>query len=136
MNKYIFLLFIITISFNAKVQGNLQFNQVLTFTGSIGGYGSGAFTSTAQTVPSGKVWKIEHIGGTANTLSGIDGSWGLSINSGKILIFNGEINQISSNHTIWLKENDVVQYYAVGGISNNFNNWSYVISLIEFNIIP
>lgn len=87
MYKYIFFLFIVVISFNAKVQGNLQFNQVLTFTGSVGGFGSGAFTSPAQTVPLGKVWKIEHIGGTPNTLNPTArGDYGLSINSGKTLI--------------------------------------------------
>lgn len=135
--KILLLSMLIFLSSQLFSQGNLQFNQVLTFTGSVGGFGSGAFTSPAQTVPLGKVWKIEHIGGTPNTLNTTArGDYGLSINTGKTLIYNGTINQVSSNNIIWLKQNDVVQFYALGGISNATNNWSYVISLIEFNIIP
>jgi tRNA A58 N-methylase Trm61 len=53
------LLYILIVLFvdTLSAQGNLQFNQVVTYTGT--GSGSFSYTSPTWTVPAGKVWKIE-----------------------------------------------------------------------------
>jgi hypothetical protein len=54
----IFLLFFLALNTKLGAQGNLQFNKVKTLTGTIPGQTS----LNLDTVPAGKVWKIESIG--------------------------------------------------------------------------
>ena len=105
-----------------KAQGNLQFNQVITYSLTSG-------TPQAFTVPAGKAWKVETAG---ISLSG----------SSAIYLRNGAGTQISclvQNNSsgypyyntvfpLWLNENFQGQFYAAGCTG--------IISIIEFNIVP
>ena len=98
-------------------QGNLQFNRVRTFTGL--GY------SIFDTVPQGKVWKVESTG-----ISG--GTTNQGMNTGYLTINGVPYSNFSNagvviKETIWLKAGDYLGW--TGG------NWSYVVSLIEFNMV-
>ena len=120
-------------------QGNLQFSQVLTLTGGISAGPGITTTSSTQTVPAGKVWKIESLGGgsigTTNTsYLGIIINNGLSIfkQMGNTNTGTGFSNNICP---IWLRAGDNVsiQHFNSSGLTVST---SYVISVIEFNIIP
>ena len=115
-------------------QGNLQFNQVVTHTGS--GSGSYSYVSPTWTVPAGKVWKVEsaspNLGNAAltraiNVNSGVDwGSYRLT-SSGQDLSV--------SPFPIWLMAGDQVQLEASGNCCYA-TSFSYAISVVEFNIVP
>ena len=110
MYKYIFFLFIVVISFNAKVQGNLQFNQVSIFDV----YSSNRL-NIAHIVPAGKVCKIEAV--TSSTAS----DW---------IYLNGITHSNSPSSTpFWLPS-------AFTDIFTSTNSASGKISIIEFNNIP
>ena len=109
-----------------KAQYNLQFNQVITLNGTP----NPCINSVVDTVPQGKVWKIE--------------SW---TNNNEVWIFfnNTQFNNhflvsnsdglvVSSNlNPIWLKGGDVISVY----ISNQFcQTRPYFFSIIEFNLTP
>ncbi len=123
--KKIFTLALLLFSMASYAQGNLQFNQVRTFTGNANAY------KVLDTVPTGKIWKIESTG-----FSGKDNSF-LNINNIRYVnfynYFNITYNLISQSQsstsikeTIWLKSGDVL----------GWENGSYIITLIEYNIIP
>lgn len=134
--------------FSSSAQGNLQFNQVLTFTGYITGSCQGPYcnvtaSSPIWVVPQNKVWKIEYKSRTdggagfrffLNAVSFVDlfdraantASWGYS----SIAV---------DNAPLWLKANDEIHFQA----SDNGNQWGgvtlnrpYIISIIEYNIVP
>lgn len=88
-------------------QGNLQFNQVLTFGGTL----CASCSQPIGTVPAGKVWKIESKGGaTINTVNGVSVTQSIS-------------------YPFWLKAGDILGHYT-GSAQDSF------ISIIEFNIVP
>jgi hypothetical protein len=147
MKKISMLTSIILFSFSlVSAQGNLQFNQVLTFTGYMTSSCPQAYcTATASSpiwvVPQNKVWKIEYKsrtdGGGArfylNAVSMVDlwdritsgGSWGFT-------------STAVDNAPLWLKANDEIHFQASapgnnGGASVNH---PYIISIIEYNIVP
>jgi hypothetical protein len=96
-------LFFLAIS---NAQGNLQFNQVLTYGGTL----CASCNQPIGTVPAGKVWKVESKGGsTVPTVNG---------------------NPVTSNsYPFWLKAGDVIGHYT-----GSAQGW--FISIIEFNIVP
>lgn len=111
-------------------QGNLQFNQVLSYsqlytTNTIGSTYS--YSSQIYEVPVGKVWKIEKFLMKNNNSS-----------AGPYLKVNNAF-QISPTEfnpgPAWFKEGDQIQAVTstIGGSS--FTG-GYFISIIEFNIIP
>lgn len=90
-------------------QGNLQFNQVLTY----GGILCASCNNPIGSVPVGKVWKIESQMGSTH----------LNIN-------NINFNTFTPQVPIWLKAGDVV-------IMNGFSSTqSWFLSIIEFNLVP
>jgi hypothetical protein len=89
-------------------QGNLQFNQVLTFSGTL----CASCNQPVGTVPAGKVWKIEFK----------EGGGLLNVNG-----MNLSLNQLPC----WLKNGDIV---ALNG--NNSSTQYIFVSIIEFNIVP
>lgn len=112
MIKYFFFLLMVVIFFNSNAQGNLQFNQVLTYQGN-------SLSSPIWTVPSGKVWKIE---------SAIPFN---NLGTSQFLVNNFTVLQNNSNiQPIWLKSGDNCRFTLTSTFS------SYSISIIEFNIIP
>ena len=115
-------------------QGNLQFNQVVTYTGT--GSGSFSYTSPTWTVPAGKVWKIESASPSLansavtrkiNVEAG--GGWGT-------FALTTASNETTINpFPIWLKAGDQVQLQASGNCCST-TTFYYAISIIEFNIVP
>ena len=110
-------------------QGNLQFNQVITYSqlstttlsGSIHSYSSQIYT-----VPVGKVWKIEKF---------------LMRNNGSVSTFLKVNNAFQISPTeinpgpVWVKEGDQIQAVTSTTGGGNFTG-GFFISIIEFNIIP
>lgn len=127
--KKILTIAILLFSMASYAQGNLQFNQVLTYTGNVAGSSNGPASSPIlYTVPSGKVCKIEAMG----ICGGASGIY-LNINSidyiNQITIGCGSGSTI--HETIWLKAGDIIKYTNNNGISK-----SYILSMIEYNIVP
>lgn len=127
MRTFFFLFaFLILGSFNA--QGNLQFNQVVTLTGTI-------TTSpvVVGTVPVGKVWKIEH---SASERNGYAANISFVCNNvASYPYFGGTGNPPIQGHVkgpIWLKSGDYIQL-----INSSVSYPShYFFSIVEFNVIP
>jgi hypothetical protein len=124
MKKIIFvLLCFILASTTSRAQGNLQFNQVITYTGSIQWSAQpwqGFLVNGPQwTVPSGKVWKIEHkkktpfqnLGFYLNGISVMD----IYLSPGA----NGPNGFSVDNSILWLKENDIINFAATGNVDGN-----------------
>lgn len=137
MKNVLFILFVIVRVFT-YAQGNLEFNQVLTHSGGVlvGQFGIKSY-SPIQTVPAGKVWKIEWIGasfvsnGTNPSLS--FATWGITINTQDVALSTN--NAVTSlNAPIWLKAGDNLSFVSGGnGIAGSVK---YVFSIIEFNVGP
>lgn len=114
-------------------QGNLQFNQVKTITGSIASQTVGQNNSTVLTVPANKVWKVEKII-TSSAPYVPNGNYfatlmGLKINGLECNYFYSGEKQ--AEVPIWLKAGDTFSLVLSSG-----SNINYCISLIEFNIVP
>ncbi len=111
--KHIVIFFLTMLSIGGlEAQGNLQFNQALLFNG-----------TTLNTVPAGKVWKIEHQAQSyTSSGSGIQSS--LIIN-GVNWYLNGTSGSLPSG-PIWLPGGATV---AGWGQYTNYN-------IVEFNIVP
>ena len=111
--KHIVFFFLTMLSIGGlEAQGNLQFNQALLFSG-----------TTLNTVPVGKVWKIEHQA-QSYTSSGIGIQSSLIIN-GVNWYLNGTSGSLPSG-AIWLPGGTTE---AGWGQYTNYN-------IIEFNLVP
>ena len=126
---FFFGAFFLGISANSFGQGNLQFNQVITYQGVIdlgGPCYCGAF-SPEWVVPAGKIWKIESISSPTATVT----TCGVGS-----LMRNG-FSLRESSGTIYAKSGDVLKFYYYNTTAcNPFGAYTYSISIIEFNIIP
>ena len=116
--KYIFSFLLMMALSNMNAQ-NLQFSQVLTFTGRIENY-SIYQASTIWTVPEGKVWKVE--------LYSLDF---LHINDNLISNRNNEVGNSVNQGVLWLKAGDTVQYKS----PYTLTDYKYILSIIEFTIV-
>ena len=96
-------------------QGNLQFNQVYSYSGFLNGGG----VSPVWTVPAGKVWKVDFF--TTDWI---------------VLNNNRGSNTNNNGGALWLRPGDLIYYsgpaynICCGGTTN------YLISIIEFNVVP
>ena len=129
MRKIFFSSFLMLISLFVKAQGNLQFNRVITYSGTL----NGGTNSDTWTVPIGKVWKIESLPnpGTIFTNGGT-GNMAFNINGVAVIYLNTANNPGQINLPIWLKENDNIRFsYTVASSSSFYNHY---ISIIEFNL--
>jgi hypothetical protein len=119
MKTFLFVLVLFFLgSYNA--QGNLQFNQVITY--NIGGIANN-YDNVNFTVPVGKVWKIESaVNWTGNALmlypNGVM-SYGITLASSSKTV---------SDFPIWLNA-------GYNGLFSIYQNRA-LISIIEFNIVP
>jgi len=156
MKKQILILALLIISLTSFSQGNLQFNQVLTFSRTINttnyistSYNNGAtyayvtFTDTTLTVPTGKIWKVEKMDGnlTISNPNGYNGG-GATNGIGSLMINNAHKISVSQAYgVIWLKAGDIINMVvtnAGGGYSgsNNFTaTYTNFLSILEFNIV-
>lgn len=125
-NSLLLLFFLLCGAASTNAQGNLQFNNAILI------------SSTLQTVPAGKVWKIESY--TPTSVYGIHGGIPATHN----IVINGDIkivgmsaglnyNYNSGSHSavlhsfpIWLPAGSTVIVGA--GISS--------LSVLEFNLVP
>jgi hypothetical protein len=117
----LFLLF----SWSIHSQGNLQFNQVISSTGSTSNStpGFSTYNSIAYTVPNGKVWKLEYVFGATN-------GWYITVNNNVIYYTNTTGQSLERTSPIWLKAGDVLRFSAL------YSANSFYFSGIEFNVIP
>jgi hypothetical protein len=129
MRKIFISSFLILISLFVKAQGNLQFNRVITYSGTL----NGGTSSDIWTVPTGKVWKIESLPNPGVLVTtGSNALMALNINGVASITFNNSNYPTQINLPIWLKENDNIKFsHAAGSIGYYFN---YYISIIEFNL--
>jgi len=112
--RLLFLLFI-AFTLGLEAQGDLQFNQVLTFSGN-------TTESNIYTVPAGKVAKI------TKAIERFESNYYSRIT------FNGVMTYNNANESdlagMWLKEGDVM------GSLIGSSNYYWVLSIIEYNIVP
>ncbi len=109
--KHIIALLFAFACYQADAQ-NLQFSQVITYSGQVLPAGSGfpgGYSSPLWTVPEGKVWKIESYS--------------------TYLWLNGYNVNPTNNGIVWLKAGDQVGFYT-GGVYSHI----YFISMIEFSV--
>jgi hypothetical protein len=126
MKKIILILVLIMAKNELKAQYNLQFNQVITLNGTP----NPCINSVVDTVPQGKVWKIESW--TNNNEVGIFFN-NTQFNNHFSLSNGGGIAVSSNLNPIWLKGGDVISVH----ISNQFCiPRPYFFSIIEFNLTP
>lgn len=128
--KNIYLFLFLFFAFKLNAQGNLQFNQVITLNGTP----SPCALVIIDTVPIGKIWKIESWTNSNEVNIYFNNSqynnhflavWGNS---------NGTQMQLSTNfNPIWLKAGDIISVM----ISNQFCVAKpYFFSILEFNVVP
>ncbi len=130
--KKIFLITIVSLfTITTKAQGNLQFNQVLTYTGALPFQAS----SPDFTCPAGKVWKVQgfsYVGSGSTiwlTLNGVTVSNGFIFSS----VSNYPSNIPLFENQLWTKAGDNLKFNT----SNSGNGTSeYWISIMEYNIVP
>ena len=141
--KILILSFFLVLCSLLYSQGNLQFNQVLTISGNTTMSSNYVKVfSPIQTVPLGKVWKIEFVGSSSFTSvePTYPGSkWGISVNTRDIVLFFGYGDYESPySMPIWLKAGDQLRFYSTTSSWSTGNNvtTNYVFSILEFNIIP
>jgi hypothetical protein len=143
MKNFFLIIALSTLTLLSKAQGNLQFNQVLTYNGNLTANNT-TVSSPTYTCPAGKVWKIESKTRAPKFMSYAGSSYGIltcylnSTSLTDLYYSNGEVGgfaQMIDNAPIWLKAGDNI-YFA-------YNNWqtsnyttSYYLSIIEYNIVP
>jgi len=136
ISRVLTLLIVMVLSqYHSYAQGNLQFNQVLTFTGYMTGSCSGNYcTATASSpiwvVPQNKVWKIEYKSRTDG------GHTRFYLNA--VSMVDIWTSTAVDNAPLWLKANDEIYFQAsatAGGGGTSVNH-PYIISIIEYNIVP
>lgn len=122
MNIKIFIILLFSFSTYSFSQSNLQFNNVITRTGTLSGpYGETAVSQTF-TVPTGKVWKLERYRRDVLYVNGINIKDSYTFSGGGIAI---------DNAPLWLNEGDSF-YFVLGGPPRSWSdNWYF--SLLEFN---
>jgi hypothetical protein len=136
--KKIFTILFVCFAFQSMAQGNLQFNQVLTFNGTIN---NSQPLGATYSVPANKVWKIKHL--TEMPLFYISSNGYFNLYHGLMVNVNGSWFQSPSTlKETFLKTGDTIKigYYNQDTKSNQFSNvnfsFDYLISIVEFNIIP
>jgi hypothetical protein len=131
--KNILLILAIAFSSASFGQGNLQFNQVITETGNVSQFGNGWVNSgTIMTVPAGKVWKIENVVGNYSSTSVY--KYGIVVNGTRVVVENS--NGQRTEGPIWLKAGDNLLFTFFNNYGATLNTCDYLMSIIEFNVVP
>ena len=114
--KHLFTFLLVAISATCFAQGNLQFNEIVSFSGTT----NGTQTIQLDTVAVDKVIKVTSLNSTSTYVQ-------IMINN---LTHGYGSSQTNVRLPIWLKEGDML------GIQSTWNgNYDYHISGIEFNIV-
>lgn len=128
--KFWSLVFAIVLPLGAWAQGNLQFNQVIM----VG--------TQQQTVPSGKVWKVNSFLQTVTTYSGNNNSTSCSSTSWHSpFIMNGDryyafSGLTTGSGTLFMGVGNHFPFWAPAGTTFQTVCSGDVLSIIEFNIVP
>jgi hypothetical protein len=121
MKNLLFLAFIFLMG-AFKAQGNLQFNQVLLL--------SASANNTAQwTVPAGKTWKIESMGGWSACVYVYLNNQ-LAFEHNGPVVSSGGFYRNSESTPIWLPAGTTLGH---NGCVSSAYRW---FSILEFNIVP
>lgn len=138
MKKHLFFLLIFIAPLVSKSQVNLQLNRVITYAGTL--------TSTQEvfldTVPVGKVWKIEAIGPSGfNSDKDFQSSNTFTINGKSYCNINfppytsgTSQNPVTIKEVIWLKSGDFIGYKNNSRIQFCLCPIDYFVSILEFNL--
>lgn len=128
--KTLLFLFSFFLTYLLFSQGNLQFNNVYTYSGIVNltpgitttcpNPVSYSYVSPTFTVPAGKIWKIERLYYTGNIFF-VNGCL-----TGTSAGFNGNTYDVP----IWLKGGETLVF------ATNTLTHQYSINIVEFNIIP
>jgi hypothetical protein len=102
-------------------QGNLQFNQVITYTGTFQG------SLSLGTVPNGKVWKIEARSTDINQIYTFINGFRYDF------IYGSSAGLVMNNQPMWLKTGDIL---SITSQPSCCINRDYFFSILEFNIVP
>jgi hypothetical protein len=123
-----FLILCILLSNAVCSQNNLQFSKVISesFTLPTAGYGAGIQYSTLRTVPTGKVWKIESMGGTNS-----EEACGFEINGNRFPFYTQQFYSITKQNPIWLSAGTTFRFWN----NNQYSSTSFYFSIIEFNVV-
>jgi hypothetical protein len=136
--KKIITIAILLFSMASFAQGNLQFNQVLTYTGSLNNTQQ---ISSTYTVPVGKIWKIKFVSkleysvassnNTQNLYAGfalnINNKWLFGDNFTEIFLKSGDSVKLG-----WTNQSNNTTYTPYNVPHGNFD---FIISIVEFNIV-
>jgi hypothetical protein len=142
MKNFFLIIALSTFTLLGKAQGNLQFNQVLTYNGTL--LPSGLLTSPTYTCPAGKVWKIESKTRAPQTLSGSapqvswSGKLSFYLNSNSLQdLYVGSSTSIIETSPLWLKAGDNIYFeFTFTGVPISSCFALYYLSIIEYNIVP
>ena len=131
--KHLFTFLLVAISASCFAQGNLQFNQVLSFNYSTS---LGQFASSnvdTLNVPEGKVWKITSA--SSVRVNGSPMSCAIKVDN-HVLSKNRGSGDISLQTPYWLKSGP--HTITLSSLSSNviFSTFHGSISIIEFNVLP
>ena len=127
MKNLLFFTFLL-ISLSLTAQGNLQFNQVVTLTGT-----TIIDPFTLATVPAGKVWKIEHSSAArAGSPAYVSYVCNNVSSPPSLPQSNWASYKMQVSGPIWLKAGDSIKF----SYSSANNATDYFFSIIEFNVVP
>jgi hypothetical protein len=135
--KILSTVFFMLMAFMYEAQGgSLQFNQVLTYNGTLvitAGWTS--VLSPTYTCPAGKVWKIESKTRAPQTLN--NGNVSFFLNSTSLQDLYGTPNSIISDPSpLWLKAGDDIYFKLQYSGTGTASTMTYYLSIIEYNIVP
>ncbi len=145
MKNFFLIIVLSSLTLIGKAQGNLQFNQVLTYNGNLVASVSNTSSSPTYTCPAGKVWKIESKTRTPKLVGGLNGILRCYLNTISLedLYYQAPnaIMQMIDNSPLWLKAGDSIYFVLSNEFINNMQpqtnaNTSYYLSIIEYNIVP
>ena len=126
MKNLLLLIIICALSTSLFGQGNLQFNQV-------------KLVSTIETVPTGKVWKVESSifsGGAPFSITSYSvGSMSYFINGNTCFVAQSGASPNTSNNNSPVKDNAFPFWIPAGTTLASGTNMRY-LSVLEFNIVP
>lgn len=138
MKRFLVILFLIKCALNFSAQSNLEFSQVLYYSGNLVAYSMSTVESPVWTVPENKVWKIENRSFTGlNSLQFIVNN----VSQSNTFLYNTGLQagawaatSVINDNPFWLNAGGTIKFrLSLGGGSSIASD--YFISIIEYNII-
>jgi hypothetical protein len=140
MKRILFILFLIVGTLDFSAQSNLEFSQVLYYSGNLVAYSMSTVESPVWTVPENKVWKIEN-----RTLTGLNALQFIvnNVSQSNTFLFNTGLQagawaatSVINDSPFWLNAGGTIKFQlGVGNIGGSSIASDYFISVIEYTII-